>query len=86
MKKLRWGIVGTADIARQNWRAIYDSGNSVVAAVASRDAEKSRQFIQTCRGHTQQERFRVDTGRAARGAVAPLLARSGRWVTHVGVT
>jgi predicted dehydrogenase len=48
MNKLRWGILGTADIARQNWRAIYDSGNSIVTAVASRDAERSRQFIKKC--------------------------------------
>jgi predicted dehydrogenase len=48
MNKFRWGILGAADIARQNWRAIYDSGNSVVAAVASRDEQKSRQFIEEC--------------------------------------
>ena len=48
MKKLRWGILGTADIARQNWRAMYDSGNSIVAAVASRTIERSEQFIKKC--------------------------------------
>ena len=48
MKKLRWGILGAADIARQNWRAIFDSGNSVVVAVASRAIERSEQFIQNC--------------------------------------
>ena len=45
MEKIRWGILGTADIARQNWRAIFDSGNSIVAAVASRAIERSEQFI-----------------------------------------
>jgi predicted dehydrogenase len=48
MEKLSWGILGTADIARQNWRAIYYSGNSVVAAVASRSMDRSKQFIQSC--------------------------------------
>lgn len=48
MEKLRWGILGTADIARQNWRAIFDSGNSIVAAVASRSIERSEQFIKNC--------------------------------------
>ncbi|RPI03988.1 MAG: gfo/Idh/MocA family oxidoreductase [Ignavibacteriae bacterium] len=48
MKKLRWGIIGAADIARQNWRAIYDSGNSVVAGVAGRNVERTSQFITQC--------------------------------------
>ena len=48
MKKLHWGILGAADIARQNWRAIYDSGNSIVVAVASRAIERSEQFIRNC--------------------------------------
>lgn len=48
MEKLRWGIIGTADIARQNWRAIYDGGNSVITAVASRDKERSERFIAAC--------------------------------------
>ncbi|MFO1488593.1 MAG: Gfo/Idh/MocA family oxidoreductase [Verrucomicrobiota bacterium] len=46
MNKLRWGILGTAGIARKNWRAIRDSGNSVIAAVASRDSSKSAKFIE----------------------------------------
>jgi predicted dehydrogenase len=48
MNKFRWGILSTAGIARKNWRAIRDSGNSVVTAVASRDAARSRQFIEEC--------------------------------------
>ena len=48
MNKLRWGILSTAGIARKNWRAIRDSGNSVISAVASRDAARSRQFIDDC--------------------------------------
>jgi predicted dehydrogenase len=46
--KVRWGILGTAQIARKNWRAIRNSGNSTVVAVASRNAERSRQFIAEC--------------------------------------
>jgi predicted dehydrogenase len=48
MEKLRWGIIGAADIAKQNWRAIYDSGNSVVTAVASRSMQHCEQFIAAC--------------------------------------
>jgi predicted dehydrogenase len=55
MEKLRWGILGTADIARQNWRAMYDSGNSIVTAVASRSLERSEQFIQTCQAENSFE-------------------------------
>jgi predicted dehydrogenase len=46
--KLRWGILGTADIARKNWLAILNSGNNVVAAVASRDRERATGFIERC--------------------------------------
>src|ERR1700690_3868392 len=45
MKKLRFGILSTAGIARKNWLAISSSGNCVVTAVASRDPERSRRFI-----------------------------------------
>ncbi len=48
MNKLRWGFLSTANIGRKNWQAIYDSGNSVVAAVASRDIKRSRKFIKEC--------------------------------------
>jgi predicted dehydrogenase len=48
MNKLRWGILSTAGIARKNWRAILDSGNSVVTAVASRDVERCLKFIAEC--------------------------------------
>jgi predicted dehydrogenase len=44
----RWGILGTANIARKNWRAIRNAGNSTLTAVASRDAAKARKFIQEC--------------------------------------
>jgi predicted dehydrogenase len=46
--KLRWGILSTAQIARKNWKAIRNTGNATVVAVASRDVERSRQFIESC--------------------------------------
>lgn len=45
MKQLRFGILSAADIARKNWKSIFNSGNSVVTAVASRDLARSRRFI-----------------------------------------
>src|SRR4051812_9566166 len=48
MDKLRWGILGAADIARKNWKAIRNSGNGVVTAVASRDLARCQQFIREC--------------------------------------
>jgi predicted dehydrogenase len=46
MSKLRFGILSAARIARKNWKAIRHSGSAVVTAVASRDASRSRQFIE----------------------------------------
>lgn len=46
--KIRWGFLGTANIARKNWKAIQLSGNSTVTAVASRDLERSQKFISEC--------------------------------------
>lgn len=44
----RWGILGTAHIARKNWMAIRNSGNSTLVAVASRDRGRARRFIEEC--------------------------------------
>src|SRR5579885_2888355 len=44
----RWGILGTANIARKNWKAIRNAGNSTLVAVASRDAARARRFIDEC--------------------------------------
>jgi predicted dehydrogenase len=44
----RWGILGTARIARKNWLAIRNAGNSALVAVASRQPERARQFIEEC--------------------------------------
>ncbi|WP_437225551.1 Gfo/Idh/MocA family protein [Planctomicrobium sp. SH661] len=41
----RWGILGAAGIARKNWAAIRNSGNSQLVAVASREASRAAQFI-----------------------------------------
>ncbi len=48
MSKLRIGFLSTAGIGRKNWKAILNSGNCVVAAVASRNIKKSREFIREC--------------------------------------
>ncbi len=47
-KACRWGILGTAGIARKNWMAIRHAGNGRVTAVASRSEEKARAFITEC--------------------------------------
>jgi predicted dehydrogenase len=47
----RWGILGTANIARKNWKAIRNSGNSTLVAVASRDRGRAAQFIEECQTH-----------------------------------
>jgi predicted dehydrogenase len=41
----RWGILGTAGIARKNWQAIALAGNASLVAVASRSLERSRRFV-----------------------------------------
>lgn len=52
---LRWGILGTANIARKNWKAIHNSGNATVVAVASRQQQRSRQFIAECQAEAPME-------------------------------
>jgi predicted dehydrogenase len=53
--RFRWGILGTANIARKNWKAIQLSGNSTVVAVASRELERSRRFIAECQAEAPME-------------------------------
>jgi predicted dehydrogenase len=55
MNKLRFGILSTANIGRKNWKAIHQSGQAVVTAVASRDAERSRTFIGECQAEAAFE-------------------------------
>jgi predicted dehydrogenase len=69
MNKLRWGILSSAAIARKNWRAIRDSGNSVVTAIASRDVVRSRKFIEDC-----QREAPAETIPAALGSYEELIA------------
>jgi predicted dehydrogenase len=44
----RFGILSTAGIARKNWKAIRIAGNARVAAVASRNVESAKRFIDEC--------------------------------------
>jgi predicted dehydrogenase len=44
----RWGILGAANIARKNWKAIRNAGNSALVAVASRDPARAKRFIEEC--------------------------------------
>lgn len=44
----RWGILGTANIARKNWKAIRLAENATLTAVASRDPDRARGFIGEC--------------------------------------
>jgi predicted dehydrogenase len=44
----RFAFLGTAGIARKNWRAIRCAGNARLVAVASRDAARAADFIREC--------------------------------------
>jgi len=68
--KLRWGILGAAEIARKNWKAVREAGD-VVVAVASRDAERARRFIAECQAEAPFE-----AAPAALGNYDELLARA----------
>ncbi len=48
MNPLRWGILGAARIARQNWKAIASSGDNIVTGVAARDRSRAEQFVREC--------------------------------------
>jgi predicted dehydrogenase len=52
----RWGILGAAFIARKNWQAIADAGNACLVAVASRDLQRARAFIEQCQQSHPQPR------------------------------
>ncbi len=69
MNKLRFGFLSTANIGRKNWKAIFHSGNATVTAVASREVERSRQFIRECQAEAPFE-----TPPAALGSYEELLA------------
>ena len=44
----RWGILGTAGIARKNWHSIWNADNATLGAVASRSQERAETFISEC--------------------------------------
>lgn len=69
-RKIRWGILSTANIARKNWLAIHNSGNGIVAAVASRDVGRSARFIADC-----QSRAPMNPAPVALGSYEELLLR-----------
>lgn len=69
MTKLRWGILGAANIARKNWKAIFHSGNNTLVAVAAREVSRATQFINEC-----QAQCAFDPAPKALGSYEQLLA------------
>jgi len=69
MNQLRIGFLSTASIGGKNWKAIRNSGNCRVTAVASRELERSRQFVADC-----QQAHPFDDPPAALGSYEELLA------------
>ena len=47
----RWGILGSAGIARKNWQSIRNSGNGTLVGVASRSIERAQSYIDECQSH-----------------------------------
>ena len=66
----RWGILGTANIARKNWKAIRNAGNSALVAVASRERARAQQFIDECQAHVM-----ITPAPSACGSYEELLGR-----------
>jgi predicted dehydrogenase len=62
-QKIGWGVLSTAQIARKNWFAIRNSGNGTIVAVASRDPNRSRQFIAECQAEAPMETLPQAFGR-----------------------
>ena len=67
----RWGILGTAGIARKNWQAIGRAGNAAVTVVGSRSLDRSRRFVAEC-----QTACPLPSTPAAVGSYDELLART----------
>lgn len=44
----RWGILGAANIARKNWKAIRLAENATLSAVASRDPARAAEWVVAC--------------------------------------
>ena len=66
---MRWGILGAAEIARKNWKAIRNSGNGTIVAVGSRDRKRAERFIDDC-----QSEAPLEARPKALGSYAELLA------------
>lgn len=47
----RWGVLGTAEIAQKNWKAIWNASNATLTGVASRDGQRADAFIARCQSH-----------------------------------
>lgn len=67
--KLRWGFLSTAQIGRKNWKAVFNSGNGTVVAVASRDIANAQRFITECQAEAP-----MDSAPRALGSYEELLA------------
>jgi predicted dehydrogenase len=65
----RWGILGTANIARKNWLAIRNAANCTLTAVASRDLDRCRRYVGEC-----QQCAPFDPAPLALGSYEELLA------------
>src|SRR5260370_36986501 len=65
----RWGILGTATIARKNWQALRYAGNAALVAAASRDPPRAQRF--TDAGH-------------ANAPLAPAPVADGRYQEPLG--
>ena len=48
----RWGILGTATIARKNWKAILNAENATLIGDASRQLSRAEGFIDECQSTT----------------------------------
>jgi predicted dehydrogenase len=44
----RWGILGAANIARKNWKAIRLAENATLTAVASREPARAKEWLDAC--------------------------------------
>ena len=67
---IRWGILGTAQIARKNWQALRDAGNTRLVAVASRHLARAQSFVAECQAAAPHE-----TTPEALGSYDELLSR-----------
>lgn len=68
-KFCRWGVLGTATIARKFWQSVRHAENAKLVAVASRSLDKAQSFIDEC-----DSRFSVQEKPVACGSYAELLS------------